>query len=580
MKFLRTFFASLLGSIVAMFLAFFLLFVVVGAIASLGSSEPAVPERAILTVDLSQGISEQTSEDIQGLLRGQGITENLGLYQAIRAIDHAATDASVPFIYLKCDDNATSLSQMEEIRNALIRFRQSGKPILAYADNFSQGSLYLASVADKIYTAPLSSPMIIGLSSQILFLKDMLDKLGVDIQLIRHGKYKSAGEQFIASDISEANREQQEAYLKGMWNAIASPICESRNLDVNEFNRLINEMKLNSAEDLINAGLIDAIVTREELKEKINGLYEAENDDDVQYVELSAYAQAKVTENFKANDKIAILYADGEIAGATGEGITTNPMVAEIRKIREDENIKAVVLRVNSPGGNAQTAEIIRKELCLLAAEKPMIASYGDYAASGGYWISAGAETIFSNATTLTGSIGVFSMIPSVGKAVRKHTHINPVSINTHKHSDMGLMRNLDRREAAVMQESVDDIYDQFIQIVADGRNMTTEAVDAIAQGRVWCGQDAIGINLVDKIGGLKEAVEYAAIVAGLETYRTVEFPKVKTGMEQLLETFSASAATLDVLANPEQLSERLLEKANSRTIQARLPYIVLETNW
>ncbi len=580
MKFLRTFFASLLGSIVAMFLAFFLLFVVVGAIASLGSSEPAVPERAILTVDLSQGISEQTSEDIQGLLRGQGITENLGLYQAIRAIDHAATDASVPFIYLKCDDNATSLSQMEEIRNALIRFRQSGKPILAYADNFSQGSLYLASVADKIYTAPLSSPMIIGLSSQILFLKDMLDKLGVDIQLIRHGKYKSAGEQFIASDISEANREQQEAYLKGMWNAIASPICESRNLDVNEFNRLINEMKLNSAEDLINAGLIDAIVTREELKEKINGLYEAENDDDVQYVELSAYAQAKVTENFKANDKIAILYADGEINGATGEGITTNPMVAEIRKIREDENIKAVVLRVNSPGGNAQTAEIIRKELCLLAAEKPMIASYGDYAASGGYWISAGAETIFSNATTLTGSIGVFSMIPSVGKAVRKHTHINPVSINTHKHSDMGLMRNLDRREAAVMQESVDDIYDQFIQIVADGRNMTTEAVDAIAQGRVWCGQDAIGINLVDKIGGLKEAVEYAAIVAGLETYRTVEFPKVKTGMEQLLETFSASAATLDVLANPEQLSERLLEKANSRTIQARLPYIVLETNW
>lgn len=580
MKFLRTFLASLLGSIVAMFLAFFLLFVVVGAIASLGSSEPAVPERAILTVDLSQGISEQTSEDIQGLLRGQGITENLGLYQAIRAIDHAATDASVPFIYLKCDDNATSLSQMEEIRNALIRFRQSGKPILAYADNFSQGSLYLASVADKIYTAPLSSPMIIGLSSQILFLKDMLDKLGVDIQLIRHGKYKSAGEQFIASDISEANREQQEAYLKGMWNAIASPICESRNLDVNEFNRLINEMKLNSAEDLINAGLIDAIVTREELKEKINGLYEAENDDDVQYVELSAYAQAKVTENFKANDKIAILYADGEIAGATGEGITTNPMVAEIRKIREDENIKAVVLRVNSPGGNAQTAEIIRKELCLLAAEKPMIASYGDYAASGGYWISAGAETIFSNATTLTGSIGVFSMIPSVGKAVRKHTHINPVSINTHKHSDMGLMRNLDRREAAVMQESVDDIYDQFIQIVADGRNMTTEAVDAIAQGRVWCGQDAIGINLVDKIGGLKEAVEYAAIVAGLETYRTVEFPKVKTGMEQLLETFSASAATLDVLANPEQLSERLLEKANSRTIQARLPYIVLETNW
>lgn len=563
-----------------MFLAFFLLFVVVGAIASLGSSEPAVPERAILTVDLSQGISEQTSEDMQGLLRGQGITENLGLYQAIRAIDHAATDASIPFIYLKCDDNATSLSQMEEIRNALIRFRQSGKPILAYADNFTQGSLYLASVADKIYTAPLSSPRIIGLSSQILFLKDMLDKLGVDIQLIRHGKYKSAGEQFIASDISEANREQQEAYLKGMWNAIASPICESRNLDVNEFNRLINEMKLNSAEDLINAGLIDAIVSREELKEKINGLYEAENDDDVQYVELSTYAQAKVTENFKANDKIAILYADGEIAGATGEGITTNPMVAEIRKIREDENIKAVVLRVNSPGGNAQTAEIIRQELCLLASEKPMIASYGDYAASGGYWISAGAETIFSNATTLTGSIGVFSMIPSVGKAVRKHTHINPVSITTHKHSDMGLMRNLDRREAAVMQESVDDIYDQFIQIVADGRNMTTEAVDAIAQGRVWCGQDAIGINLVDKIGGLKEAVEYAAIVAGLETYRTVEFPKVKTGMEQLLETFSASAATLDVLANPEQLSERLLEKANSRTIQARLPYIVLETNW
>lgn len=579
MKFLKTFLASLTGTIAAMFVAFLLLFVVVGSLLSLGSSEPVVPEKAVLTIDLSSGLSEQSSEDIQGLLTGQGVAQTLGLYKAIRAIDMAATDPAIPYIYLKCDNHVMSLTQMEEVRNALSRFRQSGKPILAYADNYSQGSLYLATVADKIYTAPLSSPTILGLSSQILFLKDMLDKLGVDIQLIRHGKYKSAGEQFIASDISDANREQQEAYLKGMWNTIAGPICESRNLDVNEFNRMINNMELNTAEDLIRVNLIDAVVTREELKEKLETLYEVAEDEEVAYVDLTTYANAKVVDDFTATDKIAILYADGQINGADGEGITTNPMVEEIRKIREDDDIKAVVLRVNSPGGNAQTAEIIRKELRLLAEEKPMIASYGDYAASGGYWISAEVETIFTNATTLTGSIGVFSMIPSVGNAVRKHTHINPVSINTHKHSDMGLMRKLDHQERANFQKSVDDIYNNFIQIVADGRGMTTEAVDKIAQGRVWCGQDAIGINLADKIGGLKEAVEYAAIVAKLEAYRTVEFPKEKSGIEKLMDSFANTSAALDVLSDPQQLSERLLEEANARTVQARLPYVILHTN-
>lgn len=583
MKFFKTFLASLLGSLAALFAAFLLMFAFLGAIASIGSSEPIIPEKAILTINLADGISEQTTEDIdiQGLLAGgNGMTNSLGIYDAIRAIDAAAQDPGIPFIYLKCDNANISIASCEELRKAIERFRQSGKPVIAYADNFTQGALYLASVADKIYTAPLSNPMIQGLSSQILFLKDLFDELGVDIQLIRHGKYKSAGEQYIASNISEANREQQEAYLKGLWGAIARPICEGRNLDLNTFNQMINDLKLSSAEDLVNAGLIDSIITRQELRDLLCNQYGEEDPDQVKTVDLGAYASVKVKEDLKIKDKIAVLYANGQINGADGEGITTNPMIQEIRKIREDENIKAVVLRVNSPGGNAQTAELIRKELELLGAEKPLIASYGDYAASGGYWISAGTEKIYSNATTLTGSIGVFSMIPNIGGAIRKIAHINPVSINTHKHSDMGTMRALDRTETATMQNMVDDIYVQFVQLVADGRQMSTEEVDAIAQGRVWCGEDALKIKLVDEIGGLEDAIRYAAIAAGLEEYRVSEFPKAKTGVEKLMESFGNASATFASISNPEQLIERLQEAAAGRNVYARLPYVVLDTNW
>lgn len=583
MKFLKTFFASLLGTGVALFAALFLLIGVLSSLASFASTEEIIPEKAILTIDLSTGIADQSAEDFdfqQLLSGGQGMIKSIGVYDVVRAIDLAANDPAIPFIYIKCDNPATSIAMAEEVRNALIRFRLSGKPVIAYADNYTQGSLYLASVADKIYTAPLSQSMILGLSSQIMFLKDLFDELGIDIQLIRHGKYKSAGEQFIASNISEANREQQEAYLKGMWTAIAKPICESRQLDLASFNQLVNDMKLSSSEDLVKAGLVDEIVTREAMRASICNLYGTEDPEKVQYVDINTYANQRIQENLKIKDKVAILYAVGSINGADGEGITTNPMVREIRKIREDKDVKAVVLRVNSPGGNAQTAEIIRKELALLAAEKPMIASYGDYAASGGYWISAGAEKIYTNATTLTGSIGVFSMIPNVGKAVRKITRINPVSVTTHKHSDMGMMRGLDRTETNTLQASVDDIYDQFVQLVADGRSMSTDAVDAIAQGRVWCGEDAIQINLADEIGGLNEAVQYAAIAAGLEEYRVCEFPKAKTGVEKIMESFNNVSITFETISNPEQMIERLQETVAGQQVYARLPYVVLQNNW
>ena len=578
MKFLKSLLAAILGSFIALGLLFLLAIGMIGALMPAEETVSVAPS-SVLKIDLGSTIGEQTVSDpldLSSIVPYAGSTSSIGILDAVRAIDYAATDPAIKFIYLTNCGSSSGISYMEELRGALDRFRASGKPVIAYGENFSFGGYYLASVADKIYADEFASNNILGIATTIIFLKDILDRFGVEMQLIRHGKYKSAGEQFIASDISEANREQNQAMVDALWQAAAGSICESREISLTDLDRMVNNLELNTAYDMLDAGLVDELCTVNGMEENLRTLAGAEKLKDVKMISLDKYIKARIKTNFKAKDKIAIIYADGQINPNGSDGITEDKFQPIIRDIRADSSIKAVVLRVNSPGGSVQPAEIIRTELELLQQEKPLIVSYGTMAASGGYWISAGADKIYSNSTTLTGSIGVFSMIPSLEKTFKDIAHVNPVTVRSHRHADMGSMtRSLDREETAAFQEQVEMIYDHFINIVAEGRGLTPERVDEIAQGRVWCGSEALGIDLVNEIGGLKDALDYAAVSSGLEDYRIEAYPKVKNSLDKLMEGLNSAETAIGAFSDPEQLMQSLFESVKAeKGIYARVPYI------
>ena len=408
-----------------------------------------------------------------------------------------------------------------------------------------------------------------------MFLKGALDKLGIEVQLIRHGKYKSAGEQFVNTNISEANREQNQAMITSLWNSISEEICKSRNLDLKKFNAHVDNLSATQPEEMVAAGMADGIMTRDEMTAELAGLFGVEKEDDIKMITLDKYAKAVIKPNIKATDKIAIIYANGEIVDS-GEGISPSKYTKVISDVRKDSTIKAVLLRVDSPGGSAMAAEIIRKELELLRKEKPVVVSYGSYAASGGYWISAECDKIFTNETTLTGSIGVFSMIPNIEKIVKEKARINIVNINSNEHSDMMTMtKPLDRAEVAYMQKGVEVIYDTFLSIVANGRDMTTQEVDKIAQGRVWSGTDAIKVDLADEIGTIYDALNYTINISELEDYQLVEYPKVKSQMEKIMESFGNAESAISRLSDPDIALEDMVQelKQMSRTVYARMEY-------
>ena len=579
MKFLKSLLAAILGSFIALGLLFLLAIGMIGALMPAEETVSVAPS-SVLKIDLGSTIGEQTVSDpldLSPIVPYAGSTSSIGILDAVRAIDYAATDPAIKFIYLTNCGYSSGLAYMEELRGALERFRTSGKPVIAYGENFSFGGYYLASAADKIYADEFASNNILGVATTIIFLKDILDRFGVEMQLIRHGKYKSAGEQFIASDISEANREQNQAMVDALWQAAAGSICESRGIALSDLDRMVNNLELNTAQDMIEAGLVDELRTVNGMEQELVTLSGAEKLKDVKMITLDKYIKARIKTDYKAKEKIAIIYADGQInPDGSSEGITADKFQPIIRDIRADSSVKAVVLRVNSPGGSVQPAEIIRTELELLQQDKPLIVSYGTMAASGGYWISAGADKIYSNNTTLTGSIGVFSMLPSMEKTFKEIAHVNPVTIRSHRHADMGSMtRKLDRQEVAAFQAQVEMIYDHFINIVAEGRGLTPERVDEIAQGRVWCGNEALGINLVNEIGGIKDALDYAAVAAGLDSYRIEAWPKAKNSLDKLMEGLNSASTAMETFSDPEQLMESLFQSVKAeKGIYARVPYI------
>ena len=554
--FWKVVFGGCLGALIAFFLINLIIFGLIGsAISSMGSkeSQPAVPRGAILKIDLSKPIGEQGKESFSfnPLLMSANMGQSVSLLNAIRALETAATDPQVKFVYLKADGLGMDIAQAEEFRNALVRFRESGKPLVAYSQNLSAGNYYIASVADKVILNTYGDVMIQGMSSSLMYYKDLIDHLGVDIQLIRHGKYKSAGEPYIKSEPSQENREQYEKMLGTIWGVMADAVAASRDFTAEQYNAWIDNLELENGKDALEKGLVDELWYDDQVRDYFCTLCGVKEPKQLKYVSLKDYAAAKVKPNLRSKEKIAVIYADGEIVmDDKGDGNIGNNFAREIAKARRDSSVKAVVFRVNSPGGSVQASAAIEREIALTKACKPVVASYGGYAASGGYWISCGADKIFSDKSTLTGSIGVFGLIPSFGKALRKNLHLNVYEVSTHKHgSKAGGMDPLDPEEEAAMQKQIDETYEDFVARVAAGRGLTTEAVDEIAQGRVWAGGDAIRIGLVDEWGGLTDAIRYAATMAGLENYRLVEYPVVEPVYNRLMASMNEQGTEQDIRA-------------------------------
>lgn len=580
--------ATLTGLLLFGFISMFIMIGMIGAMAAAGSSKPVMPAEAVLSIDFSKmTLAEQTEEaDPFAALQGGEMISPVGIYEAIKAVNAAAEDPAIRYIYMKPDAASGGFARIEEFRTALKNFRNSGKAVVSYIENPTNAGYYLASASDKIYMTSYDGGMNMfgGISSQLIFLKDALDRLGVNVQLIRHGKYKSAGEMYIRNSSSKENMEQNEAMIGSIWESWATLIAQDRGISVETLNNMLNNLELNFPEDFLAKGLVDELLTRDELQKKLADLYVTDDYKHVKSISLADYATLKNTVNYKAANKVAVIYAEGNIVdGGAKDQVAGDRFAKIIQDVRNDKDVKAVVLRVSSPGGSVLASEKIKAELDLLRESVPVIASYGEYAASGGYWISANSDYIFSNATTLTGSIGVFSMIPDIGGTLKNKLHVNVTPVNSNEHADMyGMIRPLDNKEVAYMQASVEKIYDKFTNIVAAGRDMTVENVDAIAQGRVWTGAEALGIGLVDQIGTIEDAINYAATsiegVTSVNDVQVVAYPKPQTPIEALLESFGGKGESVFAGTPLEDVETAFSgwTEAQSGKMYARIPYEII----
>ncbi len=564
--FVKMVLAVICGILILSIVSFFLTFAMIGAMAAAGSGKPVLPKSGVLSLDLSKVVIAEQSQDGGSLgsvnpaslfAGGEAPADIIGIWDAVQAVNAAAEDPAVKYIFLRTDGNASGVTALGELRVALERFRTaSGKPVVSYMESPGSASLYLASVSDKIYmNSSLGlTPQFTGVGSQMYFLGDLLKRVGVNVQLIRHGKYKSAGEMYTRSSASPENREQYQRMIDSMWEVLGATIAESRGITVDDLDAAIEGLKLRLPQDFVDCRLVDELLDRKGLEDKLATLAVVDKYKDIKWIAFKDYVDAKVFPG-KAKQKIAVIYADGEIIDGKGKtDIAGDRFASVIAKVAADSTVKAVVLRVNSPGGSVTASEKIKNELDRLQEVKPLVASYGDYAASGGYWISNRCDKIFSDATTLTGSIGVFGLVPDFSGTAKDIAHVGVESVTSHKHGDMfGLMRPLDAEEYDFMLSGIEAVYDRFTTLVSEGRGIPKETVDEIGQGRVWTGADALKINLVDEIGTLEDAIRYAATAAGdpdLAKWNVKGYPKPLSPMEQFLEMVGNAPKDEDVLVS------------------------------
>ncbi|PTN08359.1 signal peptide peptidase SppA [Mangrovibacterium marinum] len=580
-NFLKYTLATIVGVLIAGIIGFFLLIGLFSAIISLSDKPVVVEENSVLLLDFKKAIVERAVDNPfdSFAVPYMGSTGQMGLDDILECIEKAKTDDNIRGIYLNPGMIRAGMASLEEIRHALLDFKESGKFIYAYGDAFSQKAYYLVSVADKVALNPQGMLELQGLSANRMFFKHALEKIGVEMQVVRHGQFKAAVEPYMLDKMSEANKLQTKTYLNSIWSQMVEAIAESRKLSPEQINQIADSVALfMPAEELTAKGLIDTLIYKDELINELKQLTGIAEKDDVPAIGVEKYAKVPAAKAGKfVREKIAVIYAEGEIDGTDTDGIKSDKLSRTIREARRDSSIKAIVLRVNSPGGSAYGSEVIWREVKLASETKPLIVSMGDVAASGGYYIAAAADTIMADRTTITGSIGIFGVIPNYGELLNDKLGITTDAVGTNANSDLlATSRPMTRFERMKLQSYIERGYDTFIGRVAEGRSITKEQVDEVGQGRVWASTDAKERSLVDLYGGVNDAIKLAAQMAKLENYRITKLPKLPDPLEELVKELTGEAKSFFMqkeLGDQYKIYQQLKATANTKGILARMPY-------
>lgn len=581
MNFLKNVFSTVLGLFVFLFILFFG-FIIIAALFGNNEKTVTVKDNSVIELNLEEVTNDYAGKFLYEDFEFLNEEKTNGLSDVINAIDAAKTDSKIKGISILNNISLLGMAQSKALRDKLEDFKKSGKFVLAYANSYSQKEYYLNSVADTIYLNPVGEMDFKGLSSEVMFYKDFQEKTGIKMEVIRHGKYKSAVEPYLANEMSEANREQISVLLNSVWNSVVADISKSRNISVDRLNEIANGLLARTPEMAKAEKLIDKIAYEDEYHDGIRKALKVKKDEEYNTVSIIDYAHKNSTTGKKpaTDNTIAIIYAQGTILSGEGDVniIGEGSMRRSLQKARKDKNVKAIVLRIDSPGGSALTSDLIWREIELTKKVKPVVVSMGNVAASGGYYIACNASKIFAEETTITGSIGVFGTLPNITK-LTNNIGIHTEQVKTHQNAaGYSIFLPLDEGTKGTLQESVENIYKVFVGRVAQGRNMKFEAVDSIAQGRVWTGTDALKIGLVDKIGGMDDALKEAAKLANIKEYKTADFPSYEKKFGDLFGgmPFMKSKESFikeEVGEENYQMIEQIRRMSAQKGMQALLPY-------
>lgn len=576
--FLKSLLASIVGCSIVIGIFIFIFILIIAAMSFGSSDKYNLKDNTVLTLKLEGTLSERVEPNSFLDLIGQNTDLEIGLDDILSSIKKAKENDNIKGIYINAGAFAASNASLKEIRDQLADFKESGKFIIAYADVYSQGCYYLSSVADKVIMNPQGNLDLHGLSSSPTFYKGLLDKVGIEMQIFKVGTFKSAVEPFMLDKMSDANREQVTAYINDIWSTITSEISDSRKISVDKINQLTDSLQtFKLANTSVSDGLVDTLMYETEVKEYLKDLLKVEKAKDVRMASIKDMTSVPFVKESNSKDVIAILYAEGSINNGSGkDGITDKRYVKEIEKLKDNDKVKAVVFRVNSPGGSAYASEQIWKAITDLKAKKPVVVSMGDYAASGGYYIACNASKIIAQPNTLTGSIGIFGMFPNF-EGLTKKVGLSFDNVKTNKFADFGdATRPMRPEEKVILQQYIEHGYDLFLTRCSEGRNIPKDSLDHIAQGRVWTGNQALKIGLVDALGNIDTAIQEAAKLAKLDDYSLQDYPKKVDFLESLLsnqkEEF-ATKAMKEYLGKDYELFKTIKEIKEQDFVQARMPY-------
>lgn len=583
-SFLKYTLATITGLFLASILFFIIFFISMGIFVASADKPATIEQNSILVLNTAMNIPERGVDDPFGSFDPVSFTVKPapGLNNIISNLQKAARDENIKGVLIENGPMVNGWGTAREIREALLKFKESGKFVISYTDYYlTQESYYISTAADKVYLNPIAMMEFKGLGSEVMFYKEALNKLGVEVQVIRHGRFKGAVEPFMGTSLSKENRMQIDRYINGIWNNVLSEISEERDISIEALNAYADQLATSDTQNAEKLSLIDGFQYRDELKTRLINLSHKDAEKDPELVSMTRYSKVVVPGFSKSENKIALVYAEGSIVMGDGSAtnIGGNHYAKELRKIRESDKYSALVFRVNSPGGNAMASDLIWREIELISEKMPVVVSMGNYAASGGYYISAPADAIFAHPTTLTGSIGVFGLIPQGGKLLREKIGISTDAVMTNKYADApSFTRPMDTYELEMMQRSIDKTYTEFVSKVSSGRDISNEDVDRLGEGHVYFGDDALEKNLIDKIGGLPEALDYAAELASIEDYRIVELPAVEDPYTKLLKSLGGDIRSRIIekeLGVAAGYYKDINEIMAMEGIQARIPYFL-----